>query len=706
MKKFISIVLSMFMILSLVSCGNKNTEEPTIIEETEVVEPINEEPIVGGYIEVEDGTITPELNGIFTSAMQGLTGGNYEAQELIATQVVSGTNYKFLAEGTKTTCPITKGTYYIYINEDLQGNISLLDIEVIEEKQEEVNNNNTQNIEDMSFWVVFYDSNNNELQRTIEKYGTTPVYKKALPQGFISWDKELKPITTNTYIHANVYNGGQGIKQIIHDTEYEILAINQVFTISNVLENGKLSVEDDDVVSICGGNSFITNKDGSTIVYYENAYDKYVYDVTVLASDPVNFGTITVNGTTLSQSEVTATYSFNKDTGYLKVLTDGAFNFVFSGMGNSAILDLNGHKITPYSASSPIIKVNNSYELNIIDTNPSVTRTGYIGTDNIWHEGTTLDGKITDYTIKGAILTCEASTINGTAIYGECPVIKMNGGSVAGIKVTESKKAVVCVIDGELDMYSGANIIGCQSSTGGIYLSGNAHGIIDGGKLEYLSGTYLTSYSSGAIYIHNTACLEFNSGRIAHCISLNSVEGGGAIHLNGSSLIINGGTIEDCSTTRNGGAIRRQDGYVTMNGGLIKNCVAAYGGAYNGNSKPFTMNGGVIDGCVGTSGSGAFNSNNVVINGGTIKNCVSYGGGGVVEVSGTLTITGGTFENNSAIYGAVISMEIVCDANISVTGGTYTNNHLSDGTANIYDLETIKPGEGSTIDIEYLKNKQ
>ena len=70
--------------------------------------------------------------------MQGLLGASYEPVELVATQVVVGTNYKFLANGTNTTFPLTKGTYYIYINEDLQGNISLLDIEVIEEKQEEV----------------------------------------------------------------------------------------------------------------------------------------------------------------------------------------------------------------------------------------------------------------------------------------------------------------------------------------------------------------------------------------------------------------------------------------------------------------------------------------------------------------------------------------------------------------------------------------
>lgn len=127
------------MVFTLIGCNNKKEEEPVIVDTPEVNEiEVEEELIVGGYVEAKDKTITPELNGIFATATQGLLGASYEPVELVATQVVAGTNYKFLANGTKTTFPITEGTYYIYINEDLQGNISLLDIEVIEEKQEEI----------------------------------------------------------------------------------------------------------------------------------------------------------------------------------------------------------------------------------------------------------------------------------------------------------------------------------------------------------------------------------------------------------------------------------------------------------------------------------------------------------------------------------------------------------------------------------------
>ena len=231
MKKLLTTLLTVLMLFTLIGCNsNKGIEEKPVIVDTppELQEvDIQEEPIVGSYVDVEDKTITPELNGIFTTAMQGLLGASYEPLELVATQVVSGTNYKFLAKGSKTTNPITIGTYYIYINEDLNGNISLLDIEVIEEKQQE-QTITTSDPSKYSYWVVFYDSNNNELQRTIESYGTTPSYKEALPVGFISWDKELKPITTNTYIKAicNVQSNSSELKPGLYiDGEFIQLSV-------------------------------------------------------------------------------------------------------------------------------------------------------------------------------------------------------------------------------------------------------------------------------------------------------------------------------------------------------------------------------------------------------------------------------------------------------------------------------------------------
>ena len=123
MKKLFKVLLVTFMVFALVGCKSK--EEPVV----------SEEPVVGGYTEVKDKNLTPELIEMFEEALDGLMGANYTPVMLEATQVVAGTNYKFKADGTKTTNPIIMGTYYVYIYEDLQGNVSLLDIEVIEEHE-------------------------------------------------------------------------------------------------------------------------------------------------------------------------------------------------------------------------------------------------------------------------------------------------------------------------------------------------------------------------------------------------------------------------------------------------------------------------------------------------------------------------------------------------------------------------------------------
>lgn len=119
MKKFCIALIALLMMFALAGCSSK--------EETSAE--------AGGYHEAEDKNLTPELIEIFDKAFEGFTGADYTPVMLEATQVVAGINYKFKADGIKTTAPMTQGTYYVYINKDLQGNISLLDIEVIEEHE-------------------------------------------------------------------------------------------------------------------------------------------------------------------------------------------------------------------------------------------------------------------------------------------------------------------------------------------------------------------------------------------------------------------------------------------------------------------------------------------------------------------------------------------------------------------------------------------
>ena len=83
---------------------------------------------VGGWKEVKDGTITPELQEIFDQAMEGFTGVNYTPIVLLETQLVSGTNYRFLCESQVVVPDGKKGQEVVTVYKDLQGNVRIIDI--------------------------------------------------------------------------------------------------------------------------------------------------------------------------------------------------------------------------------------------------------------------------------------------------------------------------------------------------------------------------------------------------------------------------------------------------------------------------------------------------------------------------------------------------------------------------------------------------
>ena len=119
MKSFKKITVLLFVAMLLLAAGCAKKDEP--------------EEILGGWSDVEDGTITEELQQKFDKAMEGLTGVGYVPLELLETQIVSGTNYKFLCDATTVSqTPETKKVI-VTIYEDLQGNLSILDIEDAEE---------------------------------------------------------------------------------------------------------------------------------------------------------------------------------------------------------------------------------------------------------------------------------------------------------------------------------------------------------------------------------------------------------------------------------------------------------------------------------------------------------------------------------------------------------------------------------------------
>ncbi len=95
MKKTFRILLAVMIIsvslLALGGCGNR---------------------AAGGY--TEDREVTDDDRAIFNKAMEGMTGVQYEPEK-VATQVVSGTNYRFYCKATEVIPDVTSSYVHVII---------------------------------------------------------------------------------------------------------------------------------------------------------------------------------------------------------------------------------------------------------------------------------------------------------------------------------------------------------------------------------------------------------------------------------------------------------------------------------------------------------------------------------------------------------------------------------------------------------------
>ncbi|MBP3890641.1 MAG: hypothetical protein J6D29_00505 [Solobacterium sp.] len=102
--------------------------------------------VVGGWTVYEDNApqLTSDEQKRFEEALEGLTGVGYTPIQVLASQLVSGNNYAYLAKGTTVTAQPKTSYYVVVIYEDLQGKkelktikeIDLADIKVLDNKAE------------------------------------------------------------------------------------------------------------------------------------------------------------------------------------------------------------------------------------------------------------------------------------------------------------------------------------------------------------------------------------------------------------------------------------------------------------------------------------------------------------------------------------------------------------------------------------------
>ena len=125
MRKLIAMLMALMMLFGI---GAACAEGEKTGEETPAVGG----PAVGSWAAAEFTEITPDELAVFDKAVEGLMGVKYEPVLLLGTQVVAGTNYAFLCKGTVVYPDALPYWYILYVYEDLQGNVKVLDIENLE----------------------------------------------------------------------------------------------------------------------------------------------------------------------------------------------------------------------------------------------------------------------------------------------------------------------------------------------------------------------------------------------------------------------------------------------------------------------------------------------------------------------------------------------------------------------------------------------
>ncbi len=108
MKKIIAILLTVTMLGAVVCAAAEN--------------------LAGGWSVADDNRITENNKALFDKAVEGLLGVNYEPVAYLGSQVVAGVNHCFLCRATVVYPGAVPTLALVYIYEDLQGGLSILQI--------------------------------------------------------------------------------------------------------------------------------------------------------------------------------------------------------------------------------------------------------------------------------------------------------------------------------------------------------------------------------------------------------------------------------------------------------------------------------------------------------------------------------------------------------------------------------------------------
>lgn len=274
------------------------------------------------------------------------------------------------------------------------------------------------------------------------------------------------------------------------------------------------------------------------------------------------------------------TYKLTKDV----TLTDANLTIP---VGEEVTIDLNGHVLTG-NGNGSVITVEGSLILN--DSDSTAENEGTVDTARIWHYNGT-DGE--DITLSGGVITGgNAHTDNPDAAPKGCGggvnVLEtgnfvMNGGNIAGCKVSLNGGAVYCYAGGKFTMNGGNLCYNTANSQGGaVMIGGSSEMVMTGGTISNNicpsgGGVIVNNLftMTGGKIVNNTATFPEGSTKYK------PISGGGLL-VNGGNVTIIGGEISgnkavSKTVTESGvekeykasGAGIRQNGTLTLSGDVV-----------------------------------------------------------------------------------------------------------------------------------------
>ena len=120
MKKLLIALLAALLVLT-VACTKEAQAAQEVVRD-------NEPLLAGGWTPAEDCAITEEREAVFQKGMAELLGVDYTPLVYLGSQVVAGTNHVFLCKATVVYPGATPTCVLVYLYEDLQGNVQLMNI--------------------------------------------------------------------------------------------------------------------------------------------------------------------------------------------------------------------------------------------------------------------------------------------------------------------------------------------------------------------------------------------------------------------------------------------------------------------------------------------------------------------------------------------------------------------------------------------------